>query len=77
MIKKRIKSCIWSVAVCGSESRTVGKHEERVLNAFETWSWRGMLKIKWVDRITNDKVFQRAKEGITLLKFYKIYATHG
>ena len=41
---------------------TIGKNEQRVVNAFETWCWRGMLKIKWMDRITNDEVFQRAKE---------------
>ena len=55
MKKKLMKSCMCSVAVCGSETGTVGKHEERVVNAFETWSWREMLKIKWTDRITNDE----------------------
>jgi hypothetical protein len=39
-----------------------------VVNAFETWSWRRMLQIKWTDRITNDEVFQRAKEGRLLLQ---------
>jgi hypothetical protein len=68
MKKKLTKSCIWSVAVCGSEPRTVGKNEERVVSAFETWSWRGMLKIKWTDRITNRGVFQRAKEERLLSK---------
>jgi len=66
--KKHIKSCIWIVAVYGSETRTVGKNEGRVVNAFETWSWRGMLKIKWTDRITNDEIFQRAKEERLLLR---------
>jgi len=65
---KLMKSCIWSVAVCGSETWTVGKNEERVINVFETWSWRRMLNVKWTDRITNDEVFQRAKEGRLLLK---------
>jgi len=45
--KKLIESCIWSVAFYVSETRTLGKNEERVVNAFETWSWRGMLKIRW------------------------------
>jgi hypothetical protein len=71
MKKKLIKSCIWSVAVCGSETRSVEKNEERVINGFETWSWRGMLKIKWTDRITNGEVFQRAKEERLLLKIFK------
>jgi hypothetical protein len=73
MKKKLTKSCICSVAVCGSETGTVGKNEEGVVNGFETWSWRGMLKIKWTDRITNGGVFQRAKEERLLLK---IDATH-
>jgi hypothetical protein len=55
--KKLIKSCICSVALYGPETWILGKNEERVVNAFETWSWRGMLKIKWADRITNDDVF--------------------
>ena len=49
------------------------KNGERVVNAFETWCWRRMLKIKWIDRITNDEVFQRAKEERLLLKILKKY----
>ena len=30
-----------------------------------------MLKLKWTDRITNDEVFQRAKEEILLLRILK------
>jgi len=62
MKKTLIKSCVWSVALYGSETWTLGKNEEGVINAFETWIWRRMLKIKWTDRITNDEVFQRVKE---------------
>ena len=35
--KKLMKSCVCSVAV--------GKNEEKVTNAFETWWWRKMLHI--------------------------------
>jgi len=31
-----------------------------------------MLKIKWTDRITNDDIFQKAKEKRLLLKILKI-----
>jgi hypothetical protein len=47
--KKPIKSCICSVAVCGSETWTVRENEGRVVNGFGKWCWRGMLKIKWTD----------------------------
>ena len=59
MKKTLIKSCIWSVVLYGSETWTLGKNEERVINAFETWSWRRMLKIKWIGRITNGEVFSK------------------
>ena len=49
----------------------LGKNEERFVNAFETWSWRRRLKIKWTDKITNDEVFQNAKEEKLLSKILK------
>ena len=66
-----MKSCVWIVALYGSETWSVGKNEERVVNAFETWSWRKVLKIKWTDNIENDEAFQRAKEERLLLKILK------
>jgi hypothetical protein len=45
--------------------------EERVINAFETWCWRRVLKVKWTGRIMNDEVFERAKEEKLLLKILK------
>jgi hypothetical protein len=54
-----MKFSIWSVALYGSETWTPPqKNENRILNAFETWCYRGMLKIKWTDRITNEDVFK-------------------
>jgi hypothetical protein len=57
-----IKSCIWSVALYGSETWTLGKNEEKVVNAFEKWRWRGMLKIERTDRIANDFFKGRKKK---------------
>jgi hypothetical protein len=68
-VKKKLKnSCIWSVGVCGSETGTVGKNEKWVIDGFETWSWIGMLKIKWTVRIEDGEVLQKAKEERLLLK---------
>ena len=52
-----------------------GKNGERAVNVFGTWCWRGMLKIKWTDRMTNDEVIQRAKRERLLLKISK-YRRH-
>jgi hypothetical protein len=43
------------------------KHGPRVVNVFETWCWRRMLKLNWTDRMTNGEVFQRVKEVRILL----------
>ena len=69
--KKFINSCIWSVAFYGQETWTLGKNEEMAINAFETWCWRRMIKIKWTDRITISEVFQKVKEERLLLKIIK------
>ena len=71
MQNKHINSCIWSVALYGSETWTVGKNVERVINAFETWCWRRVLKIKRADRITNGEVFQKVKKEKLLFKILK------
>jgi hypothetical protein len=65
-IRKTYKIYIWNVALYGSETWTLVENEERSVNAFETWCWIRMLKIKWTDRIKNDEVFQRAKEKVLL-----------
>jgi hypothetical protein len=69
--KKLIKTCIWGVAIYGSETWTVGENEERIVNVFETWCWRRMLEIKWTDRITNDEVFKVRKRNITFKNLKK------
>jgi len=38
------------------------KYEEKLINAFEIWSWRRLLEIKWAGRTTNDEVFQRVEK---------------
>jgi len=43
MKKKLIKSFVWSVVLYGSETWTLGKNEERIINAFEAMCWRRML----------------------------------
>jgi len=34
----------------------------KVVTAFETGSWRGILKIKWIERITNGEVFFKGRK---------------
>ena len=73
--KQTHKICIWSVALYGSEIWTLRKNEDWIVNEFETWWWGRRLKIKWIDGITKDEVFQRRKKRILLKINNKIDAT--
>jgi hypothetical protein len=44
--KQYVKTFLWSGALYGSEAWTIGKVDQKRLEAFETWCWRRLLKIK-------------------------------
>ena len=54
--KKLLKTYLWSVALYGCEARTIGKGERRRLETFKVWCYRKLLKISWVDVVTNEEV---------------------
>ena len=37
------------------------------IEAFETWTWRKMLKISWRDKVPNEQVLKRVNEARTIL----------
>jgi len=60
--KKLVKCYIWSVALYGAETGTVGAVDQKQLESFEMWCWRRMEKISWTDRVRNGEVLLRVKE---------------
>ena len=52
----------------GCETWTIGKAERKRLEAFVMWCYRGMMNIKWMDRITNEEVLERIGERRTMWK---------
>ena len=63
--KSFLKVFVWSVALYGSETWTITKADKKRIEAFEMCCYRRMLKIRWVDRITNEEVLNRIGEGRT------------
>ena len=49
-------------AMYGSETWTINSLDKKRIEAFEMWCYRRMLKIRWVDRITNEEVLNRIGE---------------
>ena len=64
--KSFLKAYVWSVALYGSETWTIGETERKRIEAFEMWCYRRMLKIRWVDRVTNEEVLNRIGEERSL-----------
>ena len=55
------KNVVFAVLLFTDQKHGPQKKMKRVVNAFETCSWRRMLKLKWTDRVTNNEVSQMAK----------------
>jgi hypothetical protein len=60
--KKLVKCYIWRIALCGAETWTLRKIDQKYLESFEMWCWRRMEKISWTDRVRNEEVLHRVKK---------------
>ncbi|CAG9831261.1 unnamed protein product [Diabrotica balteata] len=59
-IKVRLLKCyVFSDLFYGVESWTLTEASLKRLEAFEMWCYRRMLKIFWIDRVTNEEVLHR------------------
>jgi hypothetical protein len=61
--KKLVKCYVWSVA----EIWTLRAVDQKHLESFEMWCWRGMGKISWTDPVRNEDVLLRVKEQSNIL----------
>jgi hypothetical protein len=70
--KKLVKCYIWSLAICGAETWTLRKVDQKYLESFEMWCWRRMEKIIRADRVRNEEVLHRVKEERNIVHTIKI-----
>ena len=57
---------VFPVVMYGCESWTVKKAERRRIDAFELWCWRGLLRVPWTARRSNQSVLKEISPGISL-----------
>ena len=60
-----VKAMIFPVVMYGLESWTVKKAEHQRIDAFELWCWRGVLRVPWTARRSNQSIL-KISPGITL-----------
>ena len=62
------------------ENWTVKKAEHRIIDAFELWCWRRLLRVPWTARRSNQSILKEISPGCTLegmmLKLKLLYFGH-
>ena len=61
-----VKAMVFPVVMYGCESWTVKKAERRIIDAFELWCWRRLLRVPWNARRSNQSILKEISPGISL-----------
>ena len=61
-----VKALVFPVVMYGCESWTVKKAERRIIDAFELWCWRRLLRVPWTARRSNQSILREISPGISL-----------
>ena len=49
---------VFPVVIYGCESWTIKKAEHQRIDAFEPWSWRKLLRVRWTARRSNQSILK-------------------
>src|SRR6266516_5062716 len=66
--KRMVKVLVWPVVLYGCETWTLLQDEINRLQALKIWLRRGLEKISWVDRVSNEEVLTIVKEKRCLIE---------
>ena len=66
-----VKAMVFPVVMYGCESWTVKKAERQIIDAFELWCWRRLLRVPWTARRSNQSILEEISpepslEGLVL-----------
>ena len=75
-----VKVMVFPVVIYGCESWTIKKAECRIIDAFELWCWRRLLRVPWTARRSNRSILKEISPGCSLerlmLKLKLQYSGH-
>ena len=60
------KAMVFPVVMYGCESWTIKKAECRIIDAFELWCWRILLRVPWIARRSNKSILKEISPGCSL-----------
>ena len=61
-----VKAMVFPVVMYGHESWTVKKADHRRIDAFELWCWKGLLRVPWTARRSNQSILEEISPGCSL-----------
>ena len=61
-----VKAMVFPVVMYGCESWTVKKTVWQIIDAFELWCWRRLLRVPWTARRSNQSILKEIGPGCSL-----------
>ena len=61
-----VKAMVFLVVLYGCESWTIKKPEHRILDIFELWFWRRLLRVPWTARRSNQSILKEINHEYSL-----------
>ena len=61
-----VKAMIFPVVMYGCDSWTIEKAECQSIDTFELWCWRGLLRVPWTARRSNQSILKQISPGCSL-----------
>ena len=61
-----VKAMVFPVVMYGCKSWTVKKAECRIIDAFELWCWRRVLRVPWTARRSNQSIVKEISPEYSL-----------
>ena len=61
-----LKAMVFPMVMYGCESWTIKKVERWTIDAFELWCWRGLLRLHWTARISNQSILKEISPKYSL-----------
>ena len=61
-----VKAMVFPVVMYGCESWTIKKAERQIIDAFELWYWRRLLRVPWTARRSNQSILKEISPEYSL-----------
>ena len=61
-----VKAMVFPLVMYGCESWTIKKAEHQIIDAFELWCWRRLLRVLWTARRSNQLILKEASPEYSL-----------